>query len=360
MDFNGFVRNPFVQFIVFRFPGRCFVGICLVQGSESIRHILVDGSDALHQIVIHSLDHLVLGFIGTDPGGGFFGQSRIQVGDIFADGIGCFDDGSVLYGGIGLAHILVGSLLFQIFLHIGDAGIQFSRFAIRIFSGCLNLRIRAILGIDFYRRTGSRRFNLRGAIRRKRRPSHRDNTEKHGQSRSGLCHFLPSHGTASVFGLAFGQFGNHHVHAPCFVPDHFINPVHKATPLFLNSPVFSFSCIFWWVSHARFGLPVTFSLPKSLKFPIIPWYTLLNFRSILLYKNVRPYIQYNLLHSSVFLNRSHLSYLELYTGIRCIAWRKKLRVRNFFLFVLLKHIMDFKTFFSKITKGSFFVLKIFF
>lgn len=71
-------------------------------------------------------------------------------------------------------------------------------------------------------------------------------------------------------------------------------------------------------------------------------------------------MQYDLLYSSVFLNRSHLSYLELYTGIRCIAWRKKLRVRNFFLFVLLKHIMDFKTFFSKITKGSFFVLKIFF
>ena len=183
---------------------------------------------------------------------------------------------------------------------------------------------------------------------------------EYGQSRSGLCHFLPSHGTASVFGLAFGQFGNHHVHAPCFVPDHFINPVHKATPLFLNSPVFSFSCIFWWVSHARFGLPVTFSLPKSLKFPIIPWYTLLNFRSILLYKNVRPYIQYDLLHSSVFLNRSHFSSLEFYTGIQCFTLGRKPRVRNFFLFVLLKHIMDFKTFFSKITKGSFFVLKIFF
>lgn len=79
-----------------------------------------------------------------------------------------------------------------------------------------------------------------------------------------------------------------------------------------------------------------------------------------MYKNVRPYIQYDLLHSSVFLNRSYLSYLELYTGIQCIALERKPRVRNFFLFVLLKHIMDFKTFFSKITKGSFFVLKIFF
>ncbi len=109
-----------------------------------------------------------------------------------------------------------------------------------------------------------------------------------------------------------------------------------------------------------FGLPDTFRLPKSLKIPIIPWYTLLNFWSILLYKNVRPYIQYDLLHSSVFLNRSHLGYLELYAGIQCIDLERKSRVRNSFSFVLLKHSMDSETFFSKITKGSFFVLKIFF
>lgn len=79
-----------------------------------------------------------------------------------------------------------------------------------------------------------------------------------------------------------------------------------------------------------------------------------------MYKNVRPYIQYDLLHSSVFLNRSYLGYLELYAGIQCIALERKSRVRNSFSFVLLKHIMDSEIFFSKITKGSFFVLKIFF
>lgn len=79
-----------------------------------------------------------------------------------------------------------------------------------------------------------------------------------------------------------------------------------------------------------------------------------------MYKNVRPYIQYDLLHSSVFLNRSHLGYLELYAGIQCIDLERKSRVRNSFSFVLLKHIMDSEIFFSKITKGSFFVPKIFF
>ena len=226
MDPIGFVRNPFVQFIVFRFPGCSFLGICLVQGSESISHILVDGSDTLHQIVIDSLDHLVLSCISTDPGGGFLGQSSIQVGYILTDGLICFDDGSVLYGGISFTHIILGSLFFQIFLHIGDASIQFSRFA-----------IRSVFGINFYRRTGSRRVDLRGTrIRRKRRPSHRDNAEEQGQSRSGLCHFFPTHGPASVLGLAFGQFGNHHVHTPCFVPDHLVDLVHKATPLFLFKP----------------------------------------------------------------------------------------------------------------------------
>ena len=108
------------------------------------------------------------------------------------------------------------------------------------------------LGIPF--RIGYRR----GIIRCKRRPSHRDNTEKYGQSRSGLCHFLPSHGPASVFGLAFGQFGNHHVHAPCFVPDYFINPVHKATPLFLSFPVF------FIFMHSLVGFPCALLVSPTL------------------------------------------------------------------------------------------------
>ena len=106
--------------------------------------------------------------------------------------------------------------------------------------------------------------------------------------------------------------------------------------------------------------PVSSSFPCSLKIQMILRYTLLIFRSILLYKNVRPYISYDLLHSSVFLNRSHLNYLEVYTESQCIALGRKFRVQNLFPFVLLKNIMDSNTFFLKITKRSFFGLKIFF
>ena len=213
VDCLGFVGNPFIQFVV-----SCFTACHFVVVGSSQR------CNAIGCVLVHLLDDCILGLVSPDAGGSFFGQGGVQVGHVFADGLAGFYDGPILYGGIGLAHILVGSLLFQIFLHIGDAGIQFSRFA-----------IRSVFGINFYRRTGSRRVDLRG-IRRKRRPSHRDNAEEQGQSRSGLCHFFPTHGPASVLGLAFGQFGNHHVHTPCFVPDHLVDLVHKATPLFLFKP----------------------------------------------------------------------------------------------------------------------------
>jgi len=89
-----------------------------------------------------------------------------------------------------------------------------------------------------------------------------------------------------------------------------------------------------------FGLPDTFSLPKSLKIPITPWYTLLNFWSILLYKNVRPYMQYDLPHSSIFLNRSYFLGLDAYAGIRQTFFRRKFRVRKLLRFVQVKNTME--------------------
>ena len=121
---RSFCRNLIIQCRIGCCPFLGFLGICLVQGSESIRHILVDGIEPIYHILVDLLNHLVLGFIGTNPGGGFFGQSSIQVGYILTDSLICFDDGSALYRCISLAHILVRSLFFQIFLHIGDPGIQ--------------------------------------------------------------------------------------------------------------------------------------------------------------------------------------------------------------------------------------------
>ena len=126
--------------------GCCFIGICLVQGRESIRHILVDGIEPIYHILVDLLNHLVLGLVRTDPGCGFAGQGGVQFGHIVANGVGRFHDGPILYGGIGLAHILVGSLVFQIFLHLGDAGIQ-GRIA--GFTGCFFRCVSICAGLGF-------------------------------------------------------------------------------------------------------------------------------------------------------------------------------------------------------------------
>ena len=122
--FCGFVVDISLQGRIGCFPGSSFIGICLVQGRESISHILVDGIEPIHHILVDLFNDLVLGCISPDPGGGFFGQSSVQVGDVFANGVGCFHDGPILYGGIILAHIIVRCLFFQIFFHICNPVIQ--------------------------------------------------------------------------------------------------------------------------------------------------------------------------------------------------------------------------------------------
>ena len=125
------VRHSLLDFSIGSFPGCSFVGICLAQGREPGGHILiggfytlVDGIDTGYQVVVHLLDDLILGRISPQPVSRFFGQSRIQFGHIVADSVGGFHDGSILYGGIILAHIGIRSFLLQRFLHIGDPGIQ--------------------------------------------------------------------------------------------------------------------------------------------------------------------------------------------------------------------------------------------
>ena len=104
--------------------GCCFIGICLVQGRESIRHILVDGIEPIYHILVDLLNHLVLGLVRTDPGCGFAGQGGVQFGHIVANGVGRFHDGPILYGGIGLAHIIVPSFIQYIVLNGSNAVIQ--------------------------------------------------------------------------------------------------------------------------------------------------------------------------------------------------------------------------------------------
>ena len=114
---RSFCRNLIIQYFIGRFTFCGFVGIRLAQGRKSSSHIfiggfhtLVDGIDARHQIVIHLLDHFVLSRISPDPGSGFLGQSRIQVGHIFTDGVGFFHHSPILYSGIGLVYIVFVSL----------------------------------------------------------------------------------------------------------------------------------------------------------------------------------------------------------------------------------------------------------
>ena len=121
---RSFCRNLIIQCCISGCPFLGFLGICLVQGRESISHILVDGIEPIHHILADLLNHLVLGFICPNASIFFRIQSGIQVSHVFANGVGCFHDGPILYGGISLAYIIVGSLFLQIFLHIGDPGIQ--------------------------------------------------------------------------------------------------------------------------------------------------------------------------------------------------------------------------------------------
>ena len=101
-----------------------FIGIRLAQGVESISHVLVDGIEPIHHILVDLLNHLVLGFICPNASIFFRIQSGIQVSHVFANGVGRFHNGPILYGGISLAYIIIRGLFFQIFLHIGDPGIQ--------------------------------------------------------------------------------------------------------------------------------------------------------------------------------------------------------------------------------------------
>ena len=114
---------------IHQFPICCFTfcgffGISLIQGLESICHILVDGIESIRHILVDLLDNFVLGFIGTNPGGGFFGQSSIQVGYILTDSLICFDDGSVLYRCVVLAYIVLVGFTQHVLFYIGNPFIQ--------------------------------------------------------------------------------------------------------------------------------------------------------------------------------------------------------------------------------------------
>ena len=121
---RSFCRNLIIQCRIGCCPFLGFLEICIVQSSESISHVLVDGIESIYHILVDLLNHLVLGFICSKAVGRFLCQGGVQVGHVFANGVGCFHDGPILNCSVILAHILVRCLFFQIFLHIGDPGIQ--------------------------------------------------------------------------------------------------------------------------------------------------------------------------------------------------------------------------------------------
>ena len=169
VDRIGFVGNPFIQFIVFSFTSRSFViniGLQLIRGFVdrigfvgnpfiqfvvscfTACHFVVVGSsqrcNAIGCVLVHLLDDCILGLVSPDPGCCFLCQGGVQVGHVFADGVGCFHDGPILYGGVVLAYIGIRCLVFQIFFHIGNPGVQsaqvlahgISRLNRDPFSGC--------------------------------------------------------------------------------------------------------------------------------------------------------------------------------------------------------------------------------
>ena len=107
-----------------------FLGICLVQSCESISHILVDGIEPIHHILVHLLDHLILGRIGAKAVCRFLCQGGVQFGHIVADGVGRFYNGPILYGNIFL-HFAGG---FEDCL--GFSRNAFIQFIIFSFTGC--------------------------------------------------------------------------------------------------------------------------------------------------------------------------------------------------------------------------------
>ena len=124
MDSIGFVRDAFIQFIIFSFTGCSFIGTCLVQGSESISHVLVDSVDACYQVIINLLNHLVLSCISADAGSRFIIQALSQCGHIFADFFIRFHDTGILYRCISLAHIIIPGFLQYMLLNGSNPVIQ--------------------------------------------------------------------------------------------------------------------------------------------------------------------------------------------------------------------------------------------
>ena len=124
MDSVGFVRDAFVQFIIFSFTGFSFIGICLVQGSESISHVLVDSVDACYQVIINLLNHLVLGCICAKASSRFLCQGGVQVGHVFADGLVGFYDGPILNCSVCLAYIVLVGFTQHVLFYIGNTSIK--------------------------------------------------------------------------------------------------------------------------------------------------------------------------------------------------------------------------------------------
>ena len=119
--------------------------VCSIQRIEPISHVLVNRVDRFYQIVIDSLDHLVLGLVRTDPGCCFFGQGAVQVGYVFTNGLISFNNSTILYRCVALADVIACCLIFQIFLYVGNPGIQL-RIGIRTgFSFCIDITLQLLV-----------------------------------------------------------------------------------------------------------------------------------------------------------------------------------------------------------------------
>ena len=141
---RSFCRNLIIQYRIGCCPFLGFLEICIVQSSESISHVLVDGIEPIYHILVDLLNYLVLGFICSKAVGRFLCQGGVQVGHVFADGLVSFHDGPILNCCVVLTYIGIRCLFFQIFFHIGNPGVQgaqvlahgISRLNRDPFSGC--------------------------------------------------------------------------------------------------------------------------------------------------------------------------------------------------------------------------------
>ena len=113
-----------VVFCIFGSTSLLFCKVILIQLVCNSSNIVIDCLETIGYVLIYLLNNCILCFIGTNTGCRFFGQGAVQVGYVFTNGIISFNNSTILYRCVGLADVIGCCLIFQIFLYVGNPGIQ--------------------------------------------------------------------------------------------------------------------------------------------------------------------------------------------------------------------------------------------